>query len=104
MPVSFSIPKTPIKVTYRERLARTGANVPLLFIASDGKRHRGVRILISDMLLWTLKPKPVENQLPFVAAQLGKSHLTEAVAANGADAFLGEEGDFDVPLRPDNSG
>lgn len=103
MPVSFSIPKTSIKVTYRERLARTGTNVPLLFIASDGKRERGVRILISDVLLWTLKPKPTDDQLPLVAAQLGKSYLNEAIAASGADAFLVETGDFDVPLRTDNS-
>jgi hypothetical protein len=103
VPVSFSIPKTPIKVTYREPLAATGASVPLLFIASDGTRERGVRILISDMLLWTLKPKPTDDQLPLVAAQLGKPRLTEAITANGADAFLAQKSDFDVPLRTDTS-
>jgi hypothetical protein len=103
VPVSFSIPKTQIKVTYRERLAATGASVPLLFIASDGARERGVRILISDMLLWTLKPKPTDDQLPVVAAQLGKPHLTKAITASGADAFLAEKSDCDLPLRTDNS-
>ena len=103
MPVSFSIPKTQIKVTYRERVARTGASIPLLFIATDGKRERGVRILLSDVLHWTLKPKPQDEQLPLVAAQLGKPRLTEAIVTKGAKGFFDEEGDFDVPLRTDNS-
>lgn len=103
VPVAFSIPQTSIRLTFSQRVVPTGASVPLLFVATDGTRTRGVRILISDVLLWSLEPKPKDEQLPLVAAQLGKSHVAAAIAASGVDAFFAGQGDLDVWLRSENS-
>jgi hypothetical protein len=97
----FSVPGTKIRLEYKEVVARTGTNIPLLFVASDGKRSRGVVIKLADMLLWEMKPKPQANDYPELATQVSIPHLQKLMS--NPDAFFAKEDDEVLLLNRANS-
>jgi len=98
---SFSVPGTKIRLEYKEIVARTGTNIPLLFVASEAKRSRGIVIKLADMLLWEMTPKPQAGDHPELAAQLSIPHLQKLM--RNPDAFFAKEDDEVLLLSRANS-
>lgn len=99
---SFIVPGTSIRLDFKQVVGKTGTNVPLLFVASDGARSRGVVIKLADMLLWEMKPKPEEaSDYPSLAAQLATPHLQKLM--QDPDAFFAQKTDAELLLNRDNS-
>jgi hypothetical protein len=46
---SIVVPGTGVMLTYLGRVARTGADLPTLWMASQGGRKRGVKVRIADV-------------------------------------------------------
>lgn len=105
-PVSFTIPGTKIQMTFHGHLAKDPAYATsqnLVWVASDGKRERTVRVFLSDQLVWALKPPAEPDDYARVAAQLALARLRELVRTQGPQAVLEGEGDLDIALNTHNS-
>lgn len=100
---SIKVGDKSVDFEFSEVLARTGTNTPLLWIAASGERRRGVIIKISDMLKWTLTPKPSAEEITDVAARLGAGPLTVDIGRIGLDAFFKDDADFELLLTTHNA-
>ena len=95
---SFRVPESKIRLTYDRRADPTGGGPRLVWIATDGKRRRGVVITVPHILEWGLKPNATDAQLPAVVAQLATRSEELRAATRDADTFFAGEGDLEVKL------